>query len=139
MVLVMPLPIRYGLPIYAPRKRLQGSQFLNTWFMDSRSRIERAPFDTFGSPSWKLFNPSAASHDSLATFEYRDPRMLIELVDRRMVQDISKYLDCYTRSRPEPPSFIVTPEELQSHVHLPAGETDVPLLVGRGTSTGGSP
>jgi len=58
-----------------------------------------------------------------ATFRYRDPRMLLELVGRRMVVDISEYFYRHTRSRLEPPSFVVTPEELQSYVHLPAGET----------------
>jgi hypothetical protein len=61
-------------------------------------------------------------HDSLALFQYRDPRMLLELIDRRMVEDISEYLNRYTGSRLEPPSFIVTPEELKSYIHLPAGE-----------------
>ena len=68
------------------------------------------------------FDHCCDAHDSLAVFEYRDPRMLLELVDRRMVVDISPYLDAFTKSRLEPPSFIVTPEELQSFVHLPAGE-----------------
>jgi len=82
------------------------------------------------------FNHCTDEHDSLAIFRYRDPRMLLELVDRRMVVDISEYFDRYTRSRLEPPSFIVTPEELQSYVHLPAGETAASLrsLEG-GTST----
>jgi hypothetical protein len=82
------------------------------------------------------FDHCSDEHDSLAIFRYRDPRMLLELVDRRMVEDISKYLDGYTKSRLEPPSFIVTPEELQSYVHLPAGETAASLssLEG-GTST----
>jgi hypothetical protein len=61
-------------------------------------------------------------YDSLAIIQYRDPRMLLELMNRRMVEDISKYLDDYTRSRVEPPSILVTPEELVSYVHLPAGE-----------------
>jgi hypothetical protein len=68
------------------------------------------------------FDHCTDEHDSLALFQYRDPRMLLELVDRRMVEDISEYLDSYTKSRVEPPSFIVTPEELPSYVHLPAGE-----------------
>jgi hypothetical protein len=68
------------------------------------------------------FDHCSDEHDSLALFRYRDPRILLELVDRRMVVDISKYFDRYTRSRLEPPSFLVTPEELQSYVHLPAGE-----------------
>jgi hypothetical protein len=68
------------------------------------------------------FDHCVDEHDSLALFQYRDPRILLELIDRRMVEDISLYLDSYTRSRVEPPSFIVTPEELLSYVHLPAGE-----------------
>jgi hypothetical protein len=68
------------------------------------------------------FDHCTDEHDSLALFQYRDPRMLPELVDRRMVEDISEYLDNYTKSRVEPPSFMVTPEELPSYVHLPAGE-----------------
>ena len=68
------------------------------------------------------FDHCSDEHDSLAVFQYRDPRMLLELVDRRMVADISEYFGRYTRSRMEPPSFLVTPEELVSYVHLPAGE-----------------
>lgn len=67
------------------------------------------------------FEHCADEHDSLALFLYRDPRMLLELVDRRMVEDISRYLDSYTGSRVEPPSFLLTPEELPCYVHLPAG------------------
>ena len=48
--------------------------------------------------------------------------MLLELVDRKMVEDISKHMRQYTGSRLEPPSFILTPEELRSYIHLPAGE-----------------
>ncbi len=75
-------------------------------------------------------------HDSLTVFQYRDPRMLLELIERRMVVNSWEYLDRYTKSRLEPPSFLVTPEELQSYVHLPAGETAASLrsLEG-GTST----
>ncbi|MDG7006654.1 MAG: hypothetical protein JRN06_00250 [Nitrososphaerota archaeon] len=68
------------------------------------------------------FDHCSDEHDSLAVFQYRDPRMLRELVDRRMVADIREYLDRYIRSRLEPPSFMVTPEGLGSLVHLPAGE-----------------
>ncbi len=68
------------------------------------------------------FDHCSDEHDSLAVFQYRDPRMLLELVDRRMVVDISEYFDRYTRSRMEPPSFLVTPDELVSYIHLPAGE-----------------
>src|SRR5208283_1041495 len=35
------------------------------------------------------FDHCADEHDSLVLFQYRDPRMLLELVDRRMVVDIS--------------------------------------------------
>jgi hypothetical protein len=68
------------------------------------------------------FDHCSDEHDSLAIFEYRDPRMLLELIERRMVEDISEYLRRYTGSRLEPPSFIVTPEELVSYIQLPAGE-----------------
>ena len=97
------------------------------WVGDDPGSINALPFDH-----------CVDEHDSLAVFLYRDPRMLLELVERRMVEDISKYLGGYTRSRLEPPSFIVTPEELQSYVHLPAGETAMSLssLAG-GTSTRG--
>jgi len=74
------------------------------------------------SPNSLPFDHCSDEHDSLAVFQYRDPRMLLELVDRRMVVDIAEYLDRYTRSRMEPPSFLVTPEELVSYIHLPAGE-----------------
>jgi len=77
----------------------------------------RDPRQTLALP----FEHLADEHDSLALFLYRDPRMLLELVDRRMVEDISRYLDSYTGSRVEPPSFLLTPEELPSYIHLPAG------------------
>jgi len=97
------------------------------WVSDDPGSINALPFDH-----------CVDEHDSLAIFLYRDPRMLIEFVDRRMVQDISKYLDGYTKSRIEPPSFIATPEALQSYVHLPAGETAMSLSsLGGGTSTRG--
>jgi hypothetical protein len=82
------------------------------WVADPRSRsIGTLPFDH-----------CSDEHDGLAIFQYRDPRMLLELVDRRMVEDISDYLRRYTGSRLEPPSFIATPEELVSYIGLPAGE-----------------
>ena len=68
------------------------------------------------------FDHCSDEHDNLAIFQYRDPRMLLELIDRRMVEDITEYLGRYTGSRLEPPSFIVTPEELKSYIHLPVGE-----------------
>jgi hypothetical protein len=75
------------------------------------SRVDALPFDH-----------CSDEHDSLAVFQYRDLRLLRELVDRRMVADIREYLDRYTKSRLEPPSFMATPEGLGSFVHLPAGE-----------------
>jgi hypothetical protein len=97
------------------------------WVSDDPGSINSLPFDH-----------CVDEHDSLAVFLYSDPRMLLELMDRRMVEDISKYLDGYTKSRLEPPSFIVTPEELPSYVHLPAGETAMSLSsLGGGTSTRG--
>ena len=81
------------------------------WVSSEPDSIKALPFDH-----------CSDEHDSLALFKYRDPRMLIELVNRRMVVDISEYFDRYTKSRLEPPSFLVTAEELQSYIHLPAGE-----------------
>jgi hypothetical protein len=94
--------------------------------------------ESSGSANDLPFDHCADDHDSLAVFQYRDPRMLIELVDRRMVADVSWYLVRYTGSRLEPPSFLVTPEELRSYVHLPAGELAQSLRSLRGgTSTRG--
>ncbi len=58
-------------------------------------------------------------HDRLGTFVYRDPRMLLELVERSMVNDISSYIASYARSRLEPPSFLITQEEVPYYLHLP--------------------
>lgn len=59
--------------------------------------------------------------DRLAIYQYSDPRLLIELVERRMVTDISSYFRSYAGARMEPPSFIITPDELTSYVHVPFG------------------
>jgi len=45
--------------------------------------------------------------DSLAVFTYRDPRVLLELVRRRFVTDISWYFRKYSGSRMEPPTLIL--------------------------------
>lgn len=58
--------------------------------------------------------------DHLEEFVYKDPRMLVELVERRMVTDIGRYMAKYGGVRHESPSFIVTPEEFPSYIHLPA-------------------
>jgi hypothetical protein len=78
---------------------------------EDSSRVDVLPFDH-----------CSDEHDCLAVFQYRDLRMLHELVGRRMVTDIGEYLDRYTKSRLEPPSFMATPEGLESFIHLPAGE-----------------
>ena len=62
--------------------------------------------------------------DRLGTFVYRDPRMLRELVDRRMVEDVSSYIMSYVRSRMEPPSFLITQEEIPYFLHLPVVRQD---------------
>ena len=91
------------------------------------SSIEALPFDH-----------CSDEHDSLAVFQYKDPRMLRELVHRRMVTDIGQYFARYTRSRLEPPSFLVSPEGLRSYVHLPTGEVvDALRSVAFGTSARG--
>jgi hypothetical protein len=63
--------------------------------------------------------------DRLGVFVYRNPRMLLELVERRMVEDVSSYFLSYALSRLEPPSFMITQEEVPYYVHLPiAKQTD---------------
>jgi hypothetical protein len=61
--------------------------------------------------------------DRLGTFVYRNPWMLVELVRRRMVVDVSQYFMSYARSRLEPPSFLITPEEIPYYLHLPVAKT----------------
>jgi len=58
-------------------------------------------------------------HDKLGVFTYRNPWMLVELVNRRMVTDISGYFRRYASSRLEPPSMLMTQEEIPYYVHLP--------------------
>jgi len=59
--------------------------------------------------------------DRLAVYTIRDPRMLIELVERNMVIDISRYFRSYTGARVEPPSFIISADELPYYIHIPYG------------------
>jgi len=61
--------------------------------------------------------------DRLGVFVYKNPWMLAELVERRMVEDISPYIVGYARSRLEPPSFLVTQEDVAYYVHLPVLKT----------------
>ena len=61
--------------------------------------------------------------DSLRVFTYRDPRMLVRLVRRRLVDDIGWYFARYHGGgRMEPPSFLLTTEELPYFLHFPAGD-----------------
>jgi hypothetical protein len=62
-------------------------------------------------------------HDRLGIFVYRSPRMLVELIERRMVEDVSSYFLSYTSSRLEPPSFLITQEEVPYYLHLPVART----------------
>jgi len=57
--------------------------------------------------------------DRLGIFVYRNPWMLVELVRRTMVEDISPYIASYAGSRMEPPSFLTTPDEIPYYIHLP--------------------
>ncbi|MDG6974417.1 MAG: hypothetical protein JRM95_06260 [Nitrososphaerota archaeon] len=61
--------------------------------------------------------------DRLGTFVYRSPWMLVELVQRRMVEDVSPYFMSYARSRLESPSFLITQDEIPYYLHLPVAET----------------
>ncbi|HEV2138499.1 MAG TPA: hypothetical protein VGR53_06625 [Nitrososphaerales archaeon] len=71
------------------------------------------------------FNDCYDEHDRLGVFVYRNPWMLVELVKRRMVEDVSSYFMSYVSSRLEPPSFMITQEEVPYYLHLPiAKQTD---------------
>lgn len=59
--------------------------------------------------------------DRLRPFLYRDPRILRMLVERRMVTDISPSIYRYSHSREEPPSLILSPDEIPYYVHMPTG------------------
>ena len=67
------------------------------------------------------FSQCADEVDSLKMFTFHDPRMLIDLVERRMVTDIGRYIAGYTGSRLEPPSFLITVDELPYYANLPWG------------------
>jgi len=59
--------------------------------------------------------------DRLRAFWYSDPRILTMLVERKMVNDISPSIHRYDRSREEPPSLILTPDEIPYYIHMPSG------------------
>ena len=60
--------------------------------------------------------------DRLGLFVYRNPWMLAELVERRMVEDVSSYIMSYAHSRLEPPSFLLTQEEIPYYLHMPVAK-----------------
>ena len=79
----------------------------------------------FGDPrqlSTLPFKDCYDEFDRLGTFVYRNPWMLVELVQRRMVEDVSPYIMSYARSRLEPPSFLITQEEVPYYLHLPVSK-----------------
>jgi hypothetical protein len=59
--------------------------------------------------------------DRLRPFLYRDPMILRMLVERRMITDISPSIYKYCHSREEPPSLILSPEEIPYYIHMPTG------------------
>jgi len=59
--------------------------------------------------------------DRLRAYLYRDPRVLSVLVDRRMVTDISPSIYRYGHSREEPPSLILSPDEIPFYINMPTG------------------
>jgi hypothetical protein len=59
--------------------------------------------------------------DRLRPFLYTDPGILRMLVERRMVTDISPSIYRYSRSREEPPSLILSPDEIPYYIHMPTG------------------
>ena len=60
--------------------------------------------------------------DRLGLFVYRNPWMLAELVGRRMVEDVSSYVMSFAHSRLEPPSFLITQEEVPCYLHMPVAK-----------------
>ena len=80
-----------------------------------------------GDPAQLTTLPFKDCHDELdrlGTFVYRNPWMLVELVERRMVEDVSQYFMSHARSRLEPPSFLITQEEIPYFLHLPVVKQD---------------
>jgi hypothetical protein len=75
-----------------------------------------------GDPTMLSTLPFKDCHDEfdrLGVFVYRNPWMLAELVERRMVEDVSAYIMSYASSRLESPSFLITQEEVPYFLHLP--------------------
>ncbi len=67
------------------------------------------------------FSRFADSIDSLSVYYYRDPRMLLWLVDRMFIADIKSYFLNYLTRREVPPSFVITTNEIPYYIHFPVG------------------
>src|SRR5207245_1907867 len=111
------------------------------WYKRSAERIKRidaianVPHVLFaiqglwvGDPRMLSTLPFKDCHDEfdrLGVFVYRNPWMLAELIERRMVEGVSPYIMSYASSRLEPPSFLITQGEIPYYLHLPiAKQTD---------------
>jgi len=92
------------------------------WVEKSEEAIQGISGSLGSSPiEFSTFQSCRDELDSLAIFTYRDPRVLLELVRRRFVTDISLYFRKYSGSRMESPSLILAAEDLGNYVHLPVG------------------
>jgi len=92
------------------------------WIEKSEEVLQRISGSPRSAPiEFSTFQSCRDEIDSLAIFTYRDPRVLLELVRRRFVTDISWYFRKYSGSRMEPPSLILAAEDLGNYVHLPLG------------------
>jgi hypothetical protein len=69
-----------------------------------------------------LFSHCSDEIDRLFICLYKDPRFLVDLVERNMVTDISFYFRRYTGTRIEAPSFVIPADQLVSYVHIPTGD-----------------
>jgi hypothetical protein len=92
------------------------------WIEKSEEVLQRISGSPRSAPiEFSIFQSCRDELDSLAIFTYRDPRVLLELVRRRFVTDISWYFRKYSGSRMESPSLILVAEDLGNYVHLPVG------------------
>jgi hypothetical protein len=92
------------------------------WVEKSEEAIHGISGSLRGAPiELSTFQSCRDELDSLAVFTYRDPRVLLELVRRRFVTDISWYFRKYSGSMMESPSLILAAEDLGNYVHLPVG------------------
>jgi hypothetical protein len=92
------------------------------WIEKSEEVLQRISGSPRSAPiEFSIFQSCRDELDSLAIFTYRDPRVLLELVRRRFVTDISWYFRKYSGSRMESPSLILAAEDLGNYVHLLVG------------------